>query len=600
MAASQRILLGHIKGEKGDTGTITVGPVTVGEPGSNPQVTATGTDEDKQLNFTLPTSPTVRVGTVGATAPGNAPQVNPGGTARDLVLNFVIPQGQTGPGGGTITPLRSNAVPMIYRMPINNLLAGSHNVLGAMDLHGWYNGSEWNKTRIEYYTTNPTDGVLQGWQRTAYSPIQERYMFWTRNAVGINFATSGYRGNWCRDHSFYDNYFAPSWVGSGSDIWYGIAGRDFDGLVFTNTNRAMWIWGRGKKTSPNREAITLVGLTATAITSMWAGVTPTDNYIWVIQSNQLRRCHIQNSVSAPSYGVANVNSAIRRRINSAADMPFAQVTDAALPTTMFRVYAEGDYVVVWGTATGRVNRAMAYSTGSSWATLTAPCNVHNITNCVIIFPGGRLAVLDNGTGDYYTCDNPMAGAGATWRLRYRVQWNHMLTNGFHRGLPQFVPRGFYSFQALPVYAEFDATSHDGGTVYRNPLSAQQEFFPWPSELYCSTSRPEIIPGATGYQQQYGAYAYPYGLKTSYVSLFGDNKSALALADWSPVVSSYPTWDAQGRRTDNQIPMPPGLSPASPNTYFAAGLRRGPAAFIDEANRRVGAIYTGDPGNVAAG
>lgn len=581
MAASQRILLGHIKGEKGDQG----------DPA------------------------TVTVGTVQTTAAGGNAQVTPGGTPQDLVLNFVLPRGDPGPGGGAITPLRSNALPMIYRVPFNENPAGGHHILGAMDLLGWvprgriYPNRE---TRINYFTTHPTQGVLQAWHRTAYSPYMEinfqNYqnapMYWTR-ACPINFGTLGYRGCWNRSYVMRDYDSSISW-------WNNLR-RDFDGLVFTaNGNQALWIYGRGTPhgttgdflQNPNSgggnnltyQAITLVGLTNTAITAMWAGVNAVGNWIWVIQGGNLFRTEILNSTSAPQ---GSPGTSVARRVTGPADMAFTQVTNVstgnALPTAMNRVYAEGHYACVWGPAP---NNRIAYFDGTNWAALTTPFAHGGTANLAIIFANGRLAVLNNNNGDYYTCDNPMAGASAVWTLRYRVEANMMLTNGFQRGIPQFIPRGF-GWSLRKVYSEFDGTSHDGGNCWRNPRGPEQTMFPWPNELLCSTSRPDIVPCQLG-QVSYrlGAYVYTYGVNTTSVSLFGDQRTAVGVSDWSPLVTEYATVDAQGQQVRNAAVMPPGVGPATPASYLAATGLRGPATFADNANLRAGGLWSADPGSVA--
>ena len=127
-------------GPQGETGapgaaaTIEVGTVTTGEPGTEVEVTNTGTTEAAVLNFTIPqgatgatgpkgdtgdTGPqgpqgdqgpagpkgdtgdaaTIEVGTVTASAPGSDPSVTNSGSETAAVLNFVLPRGETGPVG---------------------------------------------------------------------------------------------------------------------------------------------------------------------------------------------------------------------------------------------------------------------------------------------------------------------------------------------------------------------------------------------------------------------------------------------------------------------------------------------------------------------
>lgn len=562
-STTQRIFLGHIKGEKGDQG----------DPA------------------------TVTIGTVGTTAPGGNAEVIPGGTPQDLVLNFVLPRGEPGTGAGAaITALRSNACPLVHRIPIDNVVGkamkndGYYQVFGAIDLLHWVPNS-WvgntRKTRVDYFTSHPTRGIMQGWERTAYSPYMEVFfnghegapMLWPLDAP-INFQTLGYRGNWARSHIYYDEYF------DSPKSSFFVAGTDYDGLVFTNSNRALWMRGRGGYSYiQQRTAIDLVGLANAAITSMWAGITFEDNRIWVIQQNRLMLCHIINSSSAT---YQQPGSAIGRRLNSPADFPFVEVTNAStgnvLPTTMSRVYAEGRYACVWGTTP---NNRLAYFNGTNWVALTLPFAINGLANSAIIFASGRLGVFNNQNGDYYTCDNPMAGGAAVFTLRYRVRASMLLTNGFQRGIPQFLPRNESS--AGPIYAEFDATTHEGGGCYRNPLHPIDDLIYWPSELYCS-NRPDIVP-LPGNQ----GWLYSYGTRTSYTSMFGDGNTVMATANYSPAVWEPPQWKR------NEALVPPGLQPPLPIGYLPTPAARfGPVSTVDQRGRSAMMMYAADPGVVAAG
>lgn len=148
------------QGEKGDTGpqgpqgepgpqgpqgipgtgaaTISVGSTTTGEPGTDAQVTNSGTESAVVLNFTIPrgaqgpegpagqqgpegpkgdqgdpgaqgpkgdpgaqgTAATVTVGTVTTGEPGTEAQVTNRGTENAAILDFTIPRGDPGSGGG--------------------------------------------------------------------------------------------------------------------------------------------------------------------------------------------------------------------------------------------------------------------------------------------------------------------------------------------------------------------------------------------------------------------------------------------------------------------------------------------------------------------
>ena len=133
-------------GPRGPQGpaTITVGSTTTGEPGTNAQVTNSGTSGNAILNFTIPRgatgatgptgpqglqgetgatgptgpqglqgetgatgptgpqglqgeTPTLEIGTVTTGEPGTQATASITGTAPNYVLNLTIPQGPTGP-----------------------------------------------------------------------------------------------------------------------------------------------------------------------------------------------------------------------------------------------------------------------------------------------------------------------------------------------------------------------------------------------------------------------------------------------------------------------------------------------------------------------
>lgn len=103
-------------GGGGDAPTITVGETTTGEPGTPANVVNTGTSTDVVLEFTIPrgvdgrqgvdgkpgadgVSPTVAVGTTTTSEPGGNASVINSGTSTDVVLDFVIPRGVAGPAG---------------------------------------------------------------------------------------------------------------------------------------------------------------------------------------------------------------------------------------------------------------------------------------------------------------------------------------------------------------------------------------------------------------------------------------------------------------------------------------------------------------------
>lgn len=110
------------KGDQGDPGeaaTITIGTVTTGAPGSDAEITNSGTDQNAVFDFVLPrgeegpqgpegpegpegpqgTAATITIGTVTTGDPGTDAEVTNSGTNEDAVLDFVIPRGEPGTGG---------------------------------------------------------------------------------------------------------------------------------------------------------------------------------------------------------------------------------------------------------------------------------------------------------------------------------------------------------------------------------------------------------------------------------------------------------------------------------------------------------------------
>lgn len=109
-------------GGGGGTVTVNVGSTTTGAPGSNAQVTNTGTSQAVVLAFTIPrgdtgatgpqgptgatgaqgpagTAATVNVGTTTTGAPGSNATVTNSGTSSAAVFEFTVPRGDTGATG---------------------------------------------------------------------------------------------------------------------------------------------------------------------------------------------------------------------------------------------------------------------------------------------------------------------------------------------------------------------------------------------------------------------------------------------------------------------------------------------------------------------
>lgn len=100
-------------GQDGASATITVGTTTTGNPGTNADVTNSGTNLNAVLNFTIPRgadgqngqngadgqAATITVGTTTTGAAGTSASVTNVGTSSAAVFNFTIPQGAQGANG---------------------------------------------------------------------------------------------------------------------------------------------------------------------------------------------------------------------------------------------------------------------------------------------------------------------------------------------------------------------------------------------------------------------------------------------------------------------------------------------------------------------
>jgi hypothetical protein len=84
-------------GGGGTAGTITIGTVTTGAPGSSATITNVGTAENAILNFVIPRGDVGATGATGATGPTGAT----GATGAAGATGATGPQGATGPAGPT-------------------------------------------------------------------------------------------------------------------------------------------------------------------------------------------------------------------------------------------------------------------------------------------------------------------------------------------------------------------------------------------------------------------------------------------------------------------------------------------------------------------
>ena len=100
------------QGPAGRSGTITVGTVTTGEPGTQAKVTNVGTNTDAVFDFVIPQGEpgepggggtggtvSVQVGDTTTGEPGTDASVENTGTDTNVMLQFTIPRGEQGPKG---------------------------------------------------------------------------------------------------------------------------------------------------------------------------------------------------------------------------------------------------------------------------------------------------------------------------------------------------------------------------------------------------------------------------------------------------------------------------------------------------------------------
>jgi hypothetical protein len=144
----QELLLGSgtrgPRGEAGEAATVSIGTVTTGEPGSDADVTNSGTDTNAVLDFTLPQGPAGTPGTAATVSIGNVTtganaDVTNSGTSTNAVLDFTLPQGVPGPRGPAGPPgppavgLNQLMVRPTDMLPIR--VAGENQVLPSIEVN---------------------------------------------------------------------------------------------------------------------------------------------------------------------------------------------------------------------------------------------------------------------------------------------------------------------------------------------------------------------------------------------------------------------------------------------------------------------------------
>jgi hypothetical protein len=97
-------------GEDGEAATVDVGTTTTGAPGTDANVTNSGTTSAAVLDFTIPEgekgdAATVTAGTTTTSAPGTDANVTNSGTTSAAVFDFTIPKGEKGDPGEDATSI---------------------------------------------------------------------------------------------------------------------------------------------------------------------------------------------------------------------------------------------------------------------------------------------------------------------------------------------------------------------------------------------------------------------------------------------------------------------------------------------------------------
>jgi hypothetical protein len=151
-----------ITGNTGPAATIAVGTTTTGNPGTNANVTNSGTTGAATFNFTIPrgdTGPqgnsitgatgatglaaTLAAGTTQTVAPGIAAQVTNSGTASAAVFDFKIPKGDTGPTGPSSGVIYRGQVPTVGDLPSTGNITGYAYTVEATDRLYIWDGVKW-------------------------------------------------------------------------------------------------------------------------------------------------------------------------------------------------------------------------------------------------------------------------------------------------------------------------------------------------------------------------------------------------------------------------------------------------------------------------
>jgi hypothetical protein len=105
----------YLVGPTGPANTLTVTSTTTGTPGTDAEVTISGTSPNQSIAFIIPrgdkgetgTAATIAVGTTTTGAPGSSATVTNSGTSGAATFNFTIPRGDKGDKGEGLTILGS-------------------------------------------------------------------------------------------------------------------------------------------------------------------------------------------------------------------------------------------------------------------------------------------------------------------------------------------------------------------------------------------------------------------------------------------------------------------------------------------------------------
>jgi hypothetical protein len=108
-ARQPRTVVVRVPGPQGSAGTANIGTVTVLDPDQNPTITASGTEVDRIYNYGLPRAAVLSVGNVSSGTDGLDADVTATVTNGDVALDFTLPRSNV--TIGTVTPVNPDVAP---------------------------------------------------------------------------------------------------------------------------------------------------------------------------------------------------------------------------------------------------------------------------------------------------------------------------------------------------------------------------------------------------------------------------------------------------------------------------------------------------------